>query len=64
MNKDLKNKIYGIGSKIGLNTKDLNLIINDMDSTSKVSYSSGPPGYPGGRYGTVSTKDFEMRKPK
>ena len=55
----MKRKIYGLGIKLGLSKKDINDIMKDTSmGDEQTSFSSGPPTYPGGRYGTVSIKVF------
>ena len=59
MKKDIKYKIYELGNKLGLNKDDLDFVLKDFNAVSgQVSLSIGPPWYPGGRYGTISIKDF------
>ena len=52
--------LYGLGIKLGLTKNDIDQIIQVAPRTSDPpSLSLGPPFYPGGgRYGTVSIKDF------
>ena len=56
--KSRKNKkFYAVAETLGLDKKIIDSILNDT-SREQVSFSSGPPVYPGGRYGTVSIKSF------
>ncbi len=50
-------KIYKLGNKLGLSNIDIENIIENS-SLEQVYFSSGPPWYPGNRYGTVSIKDL------
>jgi hypothetical protein len=52
--------LYMLGIELGLTKNDIDQIIQDIPRTNDCpSLSLGPPFYPGGgRYGTVSIKDF------
>lgn len=57
MKNHTKTEIYGLGNKLGLNNTDIeNILVNS--NPEQVSFSAGPCWYPGGRYGTISIKDF------
>lgn len=59
MEKDTKCKIYELGSKLGLNKNEINIIMNEQNIFSeKSSFSNGPNWYSGGRYGTISINEF------
>ncbi len=52
-------KFYTSAKALGLNKKEIYAILNDTSAiVEQTSFSSGPPMYPGGRYGTVSIKVF------
>ena len=51
-------KFYTSAKALGLNKKEIYAILNDTSAiVEQTSFSSGPH-YPGGRYGTISIKDF------
>ena len=52
------NRIYALGRRVGLNKKDIDNITNSNKKLEQVNFSYGPYEYHGGRYGTVSVKDF------
>ena len=59
MKQDIISKIYKHGNKLGLNKKEINIIINKQEfAQEQTLFSSGPPFYPGNRYGTISIHDF------
>lgn len=48
MEKDTKCKIYELGSKLGLNKNEINIIMNEQNIFSeKSSFSNGPNWYSG-----------------
>ena len=52
-------KFYTSAKALGLNKKEIYAILNDTSAiVEQTSFSSGPPMYPGGRYGTVRIKVF------
>ena len=60
-NKKTYSKAYEVGKKIGLNEKDVDdILININASNDQSSIQVGPPDpYIGGFYGTMSFKDFQ-----
>ena len=53
-------KLYKLIYKVGLNKKDFdNILKNSNNSNEHLSYSIGPPWYPGTKYGTISVNDFQ-----
>ena len=55
----MKNRIYELGSPLGLNKKDIdNIIKHKPDKNEQVSLNVGPDPYYGTWYGTISIKDF------
>jgi len=59
MEKDFAYKLYQLGNTMSLNKKDINLILNENNKLQEQTYfSAGPNWYPGGRYGTISIKEF------
>jgi len=60
MKKDIIYQIFNLGSQLGLNKNEIKNIIHKQESIKdQISFSSGPPFYPGGRYGTISIKEFQ-----
>jgi len=58
----MKNEIYDLGIKLGLNKKDIKEILkNTQMQNENLSLSLGGPGYPGAFYGTISIRDFKKR---
>jgi len=52
-------KIYELGTKLGLNKLDMDIVlVNSNAETEQASFSIGPCWYPGNRYGAISFKDF------
>ncbi len=58
MNNTFKLKIHQLGKMVGLNKNDITQVLSDT-VYEQISLSSGPSWYPGGRYGTISIKEFE-----
>ena len=58
MNKIFAQKINKLGKMIGLNENDITSMIKESINE-KYYFSTGPSWYPGGRYGTISVKDFK-----
>jgi len=57
-----KNEFYKIGKKLGMNKKDINILLtNKTDENIVVKTSSSMDSYKGlpGRYGTFSIKDIQ-----
>jgi len=56
------NKIYEIGKKLGMNKKDVDIVLNsEQNKTKVVEHTTSPlESYKGvpGRYGTLSIKDI------
>ena len=61
MNEKFNYKIYDIIADLGLNKHDLEFNLKNSNPASEIShFSLGPPWYPGGRYGTISIKEFKI----
>jgi hypothetical protein len=58
MKNSIKQEIHKLGKMIGLNENDIALMLNDSINE-QYYFSTGPPWYPGGRYGTISINDFK-----
>ena len=56
----LKEDLYKLGRKLGLNKNDIELVFNYKSVSDEQTYlSCGPGGYSGGfLYGTISIYDF------
>ena len=54
-----KKEIYQLGTKLGLQQKEIEDILNNTPSNYQdISFSIGPPGYGCTFYGTISIRDF------
>lgn len=56
------NELYGIGKKLGMNKKDVDIVLTSESNGIKVVKSTSPmESYKGmpGRYGTISIKDIQ-----
>jgi len=57
------NELYGIGKKLGMNKKDVDIVLTSESNEIKVvEYTTSPmESYKGmpGRYGTLSIKDIQ-----
>jgi hypothetical protein len=50
---------YKLINQVGLNKKDFDDFLKNPNKNNKhLSYSVGPPFYPGTKYGTISVNDF------
>lgn len=56
----MQKEYYDLGKKLGLTQEEMDdAIKSTMVEKEKSSFALGPPGYGGGRYGSVSIKEFE-----
>ena len=62
MRNDTKCNIYLLVDKLGLNPNEINKIMNKKVVSEQISFSNGPPWYPGGKYGTISINEFLFYK--
>lgn len=62
MQDKLEYNIYCLGKKIGLDKKEIHTILNDNAVVEPTYFSSGPPFYPGNRYGAISISDLKIQK--
>jgi len=56
------NEIYTLGRRVGLNKKDIDHVLNGVNSKAEqpsLKLGFGPYWAGGGYYGTISLKDFE-----
>lgn len=52
-------ELYKLINQVGLNKKDFDDFLKNLNKSNKhLSYSVGPPFYPGTKYGTISVIDF------
>jgi hypothetical protein len=62
-NMKSRSRIEELGKQLELPTELIQNILNNTQySTEHLSFSLGPPDYPGGFYGTISISDFDISK--
>lgn len=60
MIKIMQKEYYKLGNKLGLTPEEIDDIIQNLPIQKEpASFDIGPPGYGGGRYGTISIKEFK-----
>ena len=60
-----RKKLYKLAMELKLNKKHIEEIFNHINyQNEKLSITSGPPWYPGSKYGTISIKEFILRYKK
>ncbi len=56
-------QIIQLGKQLGLDAEQIQSILRTTQQTTEhLSFSQGPPQYPGSYYGTISISDFNITK--
>lgn len=62
-NRRFRSRVIKLGKQLDLPTKQIQNILNNAQPvTEYVSFSLGPPHYPGAFYGSISSNDFDISK--